>query len=868
MENSKGSSARSNGRSGSDQSSPQSDGSSRKQISDSSTADEDVEMGQPKAENENPPQDASSQSREVKKEPTDDKAKDTRKVALMAAVAVVILLGLIVGLSVGLTQRNKRNNNQSPNNTVDPPSDFSTVGEGTGVGSLSTPTMYSAPVTDLDDGLLPWRIQSFGLNVIEGYQGCDDLRADLAEAGAYLANVVIRRNSRYGPSYGGGYEMEEEAMDDLDMGIAAEAPMASEMVGDSSAAKESAREPEFEADEAADGGGDAEGETDYGTNNQVEGVDEADVVKSDGTYVFAAYGNKVIQFDTFGRKISETTMPEPQFDEEGCKDHYIDDGHYEEIAEVEELVDFDGRSRRRKLGDIKSKKVRSALHKRYNAQNRRTDSRRRRTSMIADPYWGCWRPEARIESMLLEGNRLVVVVSGYDNYRFDPTTQGQQPILGDVGTTNVRVYDTNSLIPNEVPLDSTEQEPGHPSQLQLVASRDLPGYYANKGGRSIGNRAYLVSNNYVDTWHHFERHFDRWQVIYDSLSDEEYIEAATAYANDKVIPNFTNRLLSELMERADEDLLGTCSHVQQLSLYQTGDIDAAANHWWDSGVFSGLAQITSFDLDQAPIAAASADAEPMLQVQKSVAFVPSSWSTTIYATQDNLFIASQGYDEHPLSRSGYIPTTFILGFDLGDGPARGAKVGKVPGTVLNQFSIDMYEGHLRVATTTWSDWVCPNELTVEEVNEVADEVDVSDADLIEESATIMTTEELPFDDGIFCRGDRFRGPQNQISVLEVEGDADVMVQKGQLGGLGKPGESIYAVRYIDWKAFVVTFERTDVSVMTIWYIFLPLSIRRTYEQGLRSTPSFFSSFLLFPYVCSPSTLLICRCLLPPKSLEN
>jgi hypothetical protein len=174
-----------------------------------------------------------------------------------------------------------------------------------------------------------------------------------------------------------------------------------------------------------------------------------------------------------------------------------------------------------------------------------------------------------------------------------------------------------------------------------------------------------------------------------------------------------------------------------------------------------------------------------------------------------LFIASQGYDEHPLSRSGYIPTTFILGFDLGDGPARGAKVGKVPGTVLNQFSIDMYKGHLRVATTTWSDWVCPNELTVEEVNEVADEVDVSDADLIEESATIMTTEELPFDDGIFCRGDRFRGPQNQISVLEVEGDADVMVQKGQLGGLGKPGESIYAVRYIDWKAFVVTFERTD-----------------------------------------------------------
>ena len=809
-------------------------------------------MGQPREKNANPaPQDA-SKSRQVKKgsTTTKDNSKDTRKIALIAAT-VVILLGLIVGLSVGLTQRNKRSDQSTNNN---PPSDFSTLGEGTGVGSLSTPTMYSAPVTDLNDGLLPWRIQSFGTNVIEGYGGCDDLRADLAEAGAYLANVVIRRNSRYGPSYGGGYVLEEGVDDvaeesgmvaDMDLG----APMASEM----ESAKESAREPEFAADEADhaaedDGGSDASegGETDYGTNNQVEGVDEADMVKSDGTFIFAAYGNKVIQFDKFGRRISETTMPAPYFDEEGCKDHYIDEGHYEEIA-VEELVDFDGRSRRRKLREIKSKKVRNDLQKRHHSQNRRQSHRRRRTSMVADDiYWGCWRPEARIESMLLEDNRLVVVVSGYEpTYRYGPTTQSQQPILGDVGTTKVRVYDTNSLIPNEVTLDSTEQEPGHPSQLQLIASRDLPGYYANKGGRSIGNRAYLVSNNYVDTWHHFERHFDRWQVIYDGLSDEEYIEAATAYANDKVIPNFTNRLLSELMERADEDLLGTCSHVQPLSLYQTGNIDAQSNHWWDSGVFSGLSQITSFDLDQAPIAAASADAEPMLQVQKSVAFVPSSWSTTIYATQDNLFIASQGYDEHPSSRSGYIPTTFLLGFDLGDGPAKGAKVGKVPGTVLNQFSIDMYEGHLRVATTTWSDWVCPTEPVAEEPDEGADEVDAPDADSIEES--VMTTSSSsptvvdilptePMDDErIFCIGDRFRGPQNQITLLGVNGDSDIMEQKGQLGGLGKPGESIYAVRYIGWKAFVVTFERTDVSFvldcnMSIWYY----SAMNTYEPSLIS----------------------------------
>lgn len=773
MATSNGSSGRTDGRSTPARGSPRSN-VSRKQISHSSTGD-DVEMGR------------GAKSTDAN---DDKKTKKTRKIIVIAST-MVILLALIIGLSVGLTHRKQ---NQSNNPSA--PSDFSTLGEGTGVGSLSTPTMYSAPTTDLKDGLLPWTIQSFGTNVIEGYEGCDALRADLAEAAAYLANVIIRRNRQYGISYGGGFAVEGD-WDGADA-------VASEMTGE--AAPESAKEParEFaadEADDAADDGG-AEDETDYGTNNQVEGVDEADMVKSDGTFIYAAYGDKVVQFDTFGRKVSETTMPAPSFDEDSCDGPYYDE--IKTIAEVDELVDFDGGSRRRKLSELKSKKVQGLLQNSANTWKRRRQlrHRRRKVSSIAD--WGCWRPEARIESMLLENGRLAVVVSGYsNNYRYNPTTQSQQPILGNVGTTKVRVYDTNSLIPNDIDVDSTEQDAKHPSQMKLVASRDLPGYYAPKGGRSIGNRAYLISNNYVDTWHHFDRHFDRWQVIYDGLSDEEYVETATSYAKEKVIPNFTNRLLLELMERADEDLLGTCSHVQQLALYQTGDIDAAANRWWDAGVFSGLSQITSFDLDQIPRSQASAEGEPVLQVEKSVAFVPSSWSTTVYATQNHLFLASQGYDEHPKSRSGFIPTTYILGFDLGgDGPAKGATVGKVPGTVLNQFSIDMYEGHLRVATTTRSDWVCPIEPLVEELDEVSDNAEK------EAESTILPVDPIDGED-IFCRDDRVRGPQNQITILEVREGSDVMKQKGQLGGLGKPGESIYAVRYIGWKAFVVTFLRID-----------------------------------------------------------
>jgi hypothetical protein len=38
----------------------------------------------------------------------------------------------------------------------------------------------------------------------------------------------------------------------------------------------------------------AEGATDYQTNNQEKGVDESDMVKSDGVHVFAAYGDIVV----------------------------------------------------------------------------------------------------------------------------------------------------------------------------------------------------------------------------------------------------------------------------------------------------------------------------------------------------------------------------------------------------------------------------------------------------------------------------------------------------------------------------------------------------------------------------------------------
>ena len=85
--------------------------------------------------------------------------------------------------------------------------------------------------------------------------------------------------------------------------------------------------------------------------------------------------------------------------------------------------------------------------------------------------------------------------------------------------------------------------------------------------------------------------------------------------------------------------------------------------------------------------------------------------------------------------------------------------GSVPGYVLNQWALDEYDGHLRVATTKAPMWWGP---------------DV-------ESESLLT-------------------------VLATAGET--LVPVGQVGGLGR-GERIQAVRYFDDLATVVTFRQTD-----------------------------------------------------------
>jgi len=147
-----------------------------------------------------------------------------------------------------------------------------------------------------------------------------------------------------------------------------------------------------------------------------------------------------------------------------------------------------------------------------------------------------------------------------------------------------------------------------------------------------------------------------------------------------------------------------------------------------------------------------------------------STGDTVYASTDNLYIATQNWDwrfggpvplddsTQPVQDPGP-PPTLIHQFDLGDGTdAAYVASGQVEGRLLNQFAMSEHNGDLRVATTT-DDW------------------------------------------GGF-------GEQSESTVFVLRPNGDELEQISSISGLGRD-EQIFAVRFFDDVGYVVTFRQTD-----------------------------------------------------------
>jgi hypothetical protein len=195
---------------------------------------------------------------------TDQTQSAAKKGIRLATTAILLVLGVIASTSFSNGSLKK-----SSTLVIEEESD------------RDKPTPSSARRTAAKSMSFNPSLKIFGVHVLNGYNSCRNLEADVKNALKLLADTTIKVEKandctfRYYPMYS----------------------MASS-AGDSSAA------PQGKA--SASGG-----ETSYGTNNQVDGVDEADITKSDGTYIFVGYGDEIIVTDLQGNSVVNVTLPPP-----------------------------------------------------------------------------------------------------------------------------------------------------------------------------------------------------------------------------------------------------------------------------------------------------------------------------------------------------------------------------------------------------------------------------------------------------------------------------------------------------------------------------------------------------------------------------
>lgn len=132
---------------------------------------------------------------------------------------------------------------------------------------------------------------------------------------------------------------------------------------------------------------------------------------------------------------------------------------------------------------------------------------------------------------------------------------------------------------------------------------------------------------------------------------------------------------------------------------------------------------------------------------------------TVYANADSLFVAMNRYQYRIMTfapEPSFRETTEIFRFALADGKVQFKAKGSVPGTIINQFSMDAQGTTFRIATTTGEAWNSGENTS-----------------------------------------------KNNIYVLN-----SAMTIQGKLEGLA-PTERIYSVRFLGDRAYMVTFRQVD-----------------------------------------------------------
>ncbi len=321
------------------------------------------------------------------------------------------------------------------------------------------------------------------------------------------------------------------------------------------------------------------------------------------------------------------------------------------------------------------------------------------------------------QQLFLSGDRLLVMTSG-GGYGIGPV--GDRELSADVAPG----YSSPRTV-------LTEVDVSNPASMAVLRTLTLDGTILSSRMTSGSIRVVVVSGPTGFAWEYPQGNGIR--------AEQEALDANKKIIEESTIENWVPWYVLE------DHKAGTTSDGPLLGCEQVGVPDE----------FSGLSMLSvlSIDLDS--------DLEP----GNAIGLLAEG--QTIYASTDNLYVATAPWMAWPLieQAGGDVKateslTTQIHMFDITD-PATAVYVasGRVDGTLLSQWSMDEYDGTLRVVTTDENPWWGSSDI-----------------------------------------------PDSAVITLQRKGDE--LVQVGYVDGLGKD-ERVYAVRFIEDKGYVVTFRQVD-----------------------------------------------------------
>eukprot|EP00986_Skeletonema_menzelii_P004516 scaffold1543_cov128-Skeletonema_menzelii.AAC.11 len=470
---------------------------------------------------ENPPPVTASKTNPHNNTP--DRNNKIKILLLSAFLLVVIVLSVALGVTL---QGNPTNNVEG----VGDGEEALTVEE-----EVTYPTVEEEATYLVSPGPIPARIRMATPTIANGYTSCADLKDDIRNALKHLANTIIVDQSRNGWWYENNCGRDEPVYI-LEDSIAADETFAAaaspEGLGSTATA--------FKGEELAK-------EDSYGTNNQVQGVDEADFVKSDGKHVFTAYGDVIFAWDAqdANRGLSITRMPYNDTSDKDCP--YFGPMPVDFMSSEEDVPPS-----KEPLTEEEVMATTVISPEAASTSGSSGSGRNRKAKMIADimPV-PCYKPKPQILSLMLRGSRLTAVVSEQSSRFYSPyMAEAEASTLFDYQDLTIKVYDAYN-----VPLDG--------SPLLLLGEKKIKGNYHD--ARSLGNNAVIITTSHLNT-DSFTNELYRWRPQYCGLNSTAYEALAKETALNEV-ESFLEKMVKDL----ELELDGNCDGIFQVASIQAGD---------------------------------------------------------------------------------------------------------------------------------------------------------------------------------------------------------------------------------------------------------------------------------------------------------